>query len=247
MSVLGAALAFRTGEPFTTVGALFRRRSPRVTGGGEDPPVRVRPAGVPAQAEQPRPRAAEWSTGQKVLASLGLVAAWAGLTGLGMFGTLTDETASLDAPIRSGTVSLRSSAANVPLAVSGLLPGEQVFRAVDLTNDGDVPLSSVGLTSVATTASRLDTEDDGLQLTVRSCSVPWTDESVCAGEWRVLLPPGPVARRAVLEDPASLLPGGTDHLAVTVSLSGDAGNEFAGQRSAVHVTFTAVQRAGHAR
>jgi hypothetical protein len=209
--------------------------------------VNARSERVPAQAVPPRRPPAEWSTGRKVTASLGLVAAWAGLTGLGTFGTLTDKTTPVNAPVDSGTVSLRASTADAPLPVSGLLPGEQVSRTVDLTNDGDVPLSSVALVSVATRSSRLDTADGGLQMTVRSCPVPWDGDSVCAGEQRVLLPAGPVVRTAVLDDPASLVPGGTDHLAVTVSLPPDAESDLAGQRSAVDLTFTVVQRGGHTR
>jgi hypothetical protein len=41
--------------------------------------------------------------------------------------------------------------------------------------------------------------------------------------------------------------GGTDHLALTVSLPERAGNEFAGRSSAVQFVFTAVQRSGTAR
>jgi hypothetical protein len=104
------------------------------------------------------------------------------------------------------------------------------------------------MTSAADTSSRLDTDPvEGLQLTLQGCPVPWTAGSVCAGNRRVLLAGGPVVRQAPLRDPASLEPGGTDHLAVTVTLPGTAGNEFAGQRSAVGLTFTAVQRTGGAR
>jgi hypothetical protein len=75
-------------------------------------------------------------------------------------------------------------------------------------NDGDVPLSSVTLTAVAGASSRLDTDPRGLRLTVQACSVAWTADTVCAGQQRTVLPPGPVVRQASLPDPASLAPGG---------------------------------------
>ena len=196
-------------------------------------------------------RTAEWSTARKVLTSLGLVGAWAGLAGFGTFGTFSDGTTTrLRGGIDSGSVSLGLGGRpnDLPLAVGGLLPGGSVTRTIDLVNDGDVPLSSVTLTTVAGTSSRLDTDPaGGLQLSLSACSVPWTADSHCTGHPRVLLPSGPVVRQAQLGDPANLQPGGTDHLAVTVTLPETAGNEFAGRRSAVDLTFTAAQRTGGTR
>ena len=48
-------------------------------------------------------------------------------------------------------------------------------RAVNLVNDGNSPLGSVTLSSSATASSVLTTDlTNGLQLTVKKCSVAWT-------------------------------------------------------------------------
>jgi hypothetical protein len=192
------------------------------------------------------------STGAKVLRSVGVVGAGLALTGLGTFGTYTDSTTPIDADVDDGTVSIELSDPNwlgtLPLDVDGLLPGSSTTRTVSLVNDGTSDLAAVTMTAVATASSVLDTDTaDGLQTTVRACSVPWSPDATCAGVQRTVLADGPVIRQAPLDRPASLAAGGTDHLALTVSLPERAGNEFAGRSSAVQFVFTAVQRAGTAR
>jgi len=54
-------------------------------------------------------------------------------------------------------------------------------------------------------------------------------------------------RTADLSTPASLTPGRTDHLAVTLALPESADDAFADQQSELALTFTATQRAGSER
>jgi hypothetical protein len=194
----------------------------------------------------------ELSTGAKVLASMVVLTAGAAVVGVGTFGTFTDRSTPLDAVLGDGVVSLDVSgphrAGTVPLAFDGVLPGGSTTRTLSLVNDGSADLASVTLITTATISSVLDTDSaQGLQLAVRSCSVPWSTDLSCAGAERSVLTAGPVLRRAPLDRPASLTAGGTDHLALTVFLPESAGNEFAGRSSALQFTFTAVQRAGRAR
>jgi hypothetical protein len=195
-----------------------------------------------------RPR----TTGGKVVASLGVVTAGAALSGIGTFGTFTDPATPLSPRVVNGVVSIDLDdpdlLGTVPLAFGGILPGGSVTRTISLVNDGSSDLASVTLTSVATVSSVLDTDRaGGLQLTVRSCSVPWSASTTCAATERTVLGSGPVIREASLDRPASLAAGSADHLALTVSLPDLAGNEFAGRSSALEFTFTAVQRPGGAR
>jgi hypothetical protein len=187
----------------------------------------------------------------KLAASVVTITGGAAVAGVGTFGTFTDPATPLGTGTGSGNVSIDLDGDRLGaffLAFGGLLPGGSATRTVTLTNDGDTDLASVVLAAVARISSVLDTDRvHGLQLTVRSCSVAWTSDDDCAGEQRTVLEPGPVIRAAALDDPASLLPGGTDHLALTVSLPASAGNEFAGRSSALEFTFTAVQRTGAAR
>jgi hypothetical protein len=207
-----------------------------------------RPPGLPLD-DGP---AAERSRAGKVLASLAAVTAGAAVAGVGTFGTFTDSTTPIDTTVDDGVVSIDLSRENrlgtLPFAFAGMLPGGSMTQTVGLVNDGSSDLASVTLTSVATLSSVLDTDTaSGLQMTVRSCSVPWSGASSCAGAQRTVLAPGPVIREAPLDRPASLSAGGADHLALTVSLPESAGNEFAGRSSALEFSFTAVQRPGAAR
>jgi hypothetical protein len=190
-------------------------------------------------------------TGVKVLESVGVVGAGLAVTGLGTFGTFTDSTTPIDATVGDGAVSIDVTdpdrLGTVPLDVDGLLPGGSTTRTVSLVNDGTSDLAAVTMSAVPTVSSVLDTDAaDGLQTTVRACSVPWAADATCAGAQRTVLVTGPVIR-ASLDRPASLLAGGTDHLALTVLLPERAGNEFAGRSSVVQFVFTAVQRPGAAR
>ena len=63
----------------------------------------------------------------------------------------------------------------------------------------------------------------------------------------LLLGTGPVVGTRVLDNPASLNPGGTDYLAITISLPTSADNTFQGKSAALSLTFTGTQRTGTAR
>ncbi|MBB3676107.1 hypothetical protein [Modestobacter versicolor] len=187
----------------------------------------------------------------RVLGSIGVVGTAAAVAGIGTFGGFTDSTTPAPVSVQSGIVSIALSAADgtatVPLAFDGVVPGASVTQELDLVNDGDAGLASVSLTTAATVSSVLDTDTvNGLQMTVRSCSVAWTAGS-CAGDVRTVLAAGPVVRTADLSNPASLTAKATDHLAVTVSLPAAAGDAFKEKSSELALTFTATQRAGTSR
>lgn len=188
------------------------------------------------------------TTAARVLGSMAVVGAAAAIAGLGAFGTFTDSTTPVSAPVQAGTVSIDLTAADgpgaVPLDFTGIVPGGSVTRTIDLVNDGDTALSDVALATRATASSLLDTDrTDGLQLSVQSCSVAWAG-GFCSGDERELLTSGPVLRDLSLADPFSLTPGATDHLAVTASLPSTAGDRFAQQVSRLQLVFTATQQAG---
>ena len=133
----------------------------------------------------------------------------------------------------------------------GFLAGDAESSPVDLVNDGTTALSGVALASRATTSSALDTDPvDGLQLTVRDCSVDWAEVDgawSCSGNAATLYS-GRILLDSALPGVASLAPGGVDHLLLTASLPSAASDEaVAGASSALDFTFTAVQRDGAAR
>ena len=196
-------------------------------------------------------RAARRLTMAKVLGSVGVVGAAAAVAGLGTFGAFTDSTSPAPVSIQSGIVSIALSAADgtatVPIDFGGVVPGGSVTKAMNLVNDGNSALASVRLATVATKSSVLDTDTaNGLQMSVQSCSVAWTDDT-CSGAVRTVLASGPVVRDAQLANPASLVAKATDHLAVTLTLPATAGDAFKQQTSGLALTFTATQRDGAGR
>ncbi len=192
-------------------------------------------------------------TTRKVLGSLAVLGTAAAVAGLGTFGTFTDSTTPISTQVASGTVSidLTQPAAPIPALTTGLLPGDSIARTVTLRNDGNSPLSSVALGVTTTNPSVLTTDTvHGLQLALQSCSVAWTQATPttysCAGTQRTHTT-GPAVGTRSLDTPASLTPGGSDHLLVTLSLPTTADNTFQGRTSTLALTFSGVQRAAAAR
>ena len=190
-------------------------------------------------------------TTRKVLGSLAVIGTAAAVAGLGTFGTFTDSTTPVSAQLTSGTVSIKlSEPVAIPATTAGFLPGDSLTRPVTLTNDGNSPLSSVSLGVTTTNPSVLTTDrTNGLQLALRSCTVPWTQNGVAAtcGGTESLVHSGPAVGDRTVTGAASLTPGGVDHLAVTISLPATAGNDFQGKTSTLALTFSGVQRAATTR
>jgi hypothetical protein len=194
-------------------------------------------------------------TARKVLGSLGVVGAAAAVAGMGTFGTFTDSTAPLNASVTSGTLSLdlnaTNSTATLPMNAAGFVPGDSISRSVDLVNSGNLAFAGISMVSTATTSSVLDTDKtNGLQLSVTSCSVNWT-ESVSNGVATytcssnpTTVANGPAVNTATLTNIASLNAPGTDHLVVTLTLPAGADNAFQGKASALSVSFTGTQKTG---
>ena len=193
---------------------------------------------------------------RKIVASLGVFGAAVAVAGLGTFGSFTDSTTPISTEVATGTVSIdvTQPGVTIPVTTNGFLAGDSMSRAIDLVNDGSAALSQVSLASTATVPSILTTDaTNGLQLTVKSCSVAWTQAGPasaptynCTGGSSTLY-----AGRAVMDSPlpgvASLAAGGVDHLLLTVNLPASAGNAFQGQSSTLGLTFTGAQRTGTAR
>ncbi|MCF6745798.1 hypothetical protein E9529_16240 [Blastococcus sp. KM273128] len=195
------------------------------------------------------------STARKVIGSLGVIGAAAAVAGLGTFGNFTDST-SVDTTISSGTVSidLTQPAAAIPVTTAGFVPGDSLTRAVTLKNDGSTGLASVGISATDSSSSVLTNGTaNGLQLTVKSCDVPWTQGGTeaartytCAsGEKQ--LSSGPVLKAVDLPGLKSMTAGASDHLVFSISLPTAAGNDFQGKTATLKLTFTGTQAAGTAR
>ena len=196
------------------------------------------------------------STARKVVGSLGVLGTAAAVAGMGTFGGFTDSTTPVATTIESGTLSINvaQQGYSVPVTTAGFLPGDSLTRAVNLVNDGNSPLGSVTLSSIATASSILTTDTaNGLQLAVKKCSVAWTQGGTaqaptytCSGA-ETVVGSGPVVSTMDLAGAAALNAGGTDHLTFSISLPTTADNTFQGKSASLSLTFTGTQRTGTAR
>ena len=194
------------------------------------------------------------STSSKVLASAALLAAAAGVAGMGTYGGFTTST-SASAEVKAGIVKFDVGAAGannrLSVAASGAVPGDTIQRAVTLTNSGDQNLASITLTTAASPSSKLDTDAvHGLQMKIDGCSVPWTEAGAspsftytCTGATTVVLPSRGVTGSAMpLTGLASVTAAQTDYLRVMMSVPTSADNTFQGLNSTMSFSFDAIQR-----
>jgi spore coat-associated protein N len=193
----------------------------------------------------------------KLLATAALLGTAAAAAGLGTFGSFTSTT-SASSSLGSGTVSITLGAAGtaanrLTVAASGLVPGDTVQRAVQLSNAaGNQPLSSITLSTAATTSSKLDTDTtNGLQLLIQSCSNAWTEAGTapaytytCSGTTGTVLTSRPVVgSNLALSGLTSVAPNKTDNLLATMTFPSAADNTFQSLSSTIAFTFTGTQRA----
>jgi predicted ribosomally synthesized peptide with SipW-like signal peptide len=186
----------------------------------------------------------------KLIASLAVLGAAAAIAGLGTYATFTSST-SASHTIATGTLSLTSGPTNrLGTGASLVAAGDSMQRALDLNYAGSISFGSATLTTNATTSSALDTDaTDGLQMAIDKCSVAWTESGppytyTCSGTTSSVLASAPVIGSNLALSNLTLTAGSTDHLRVTVTLPGSAGNSLQNLSSTIAYTFTGVQRAG---
>jgi hypothetical protein len=187
-------------------------------------------------------------TTKRVAGSVAVLGVAAAVAGLGTYSTFTDSTSPVGTQVDTGVLSLSLTsggvAATQPFPGGALMAGDSISQALDLVNDGTTAFGSVTMKMSATSSSILDTDaTNGLQLRVRSCSVPWTGPGAswhCTGVEQTLYNGPMVVTRA----PTGAA-GDTDHLLLTASLPASAnGSSYQGQASTLSLTFEGVQRAG---
>ncbi len=192
----------------------------------------------------------------KVLCSVAAIGTAASVAGLGTFGAFTSTT-SAATPATAGTVvialgSAGTAANRLTLGATGLVPGDTVQRAFQLSNTGNQALSSVTLTTTAAPSSLLDTDaTNGLQLVIQSCSTTWTEAGTspaftytCGGTTTtVLASRATIGANLPLSGLTSLTAGSTDNLLATLTFPAAAGNTLQGLSSTVSFAFTGTQRA----
>lgn len=198
------------------------------------------------------------ANGAKLALSFGLVGAAAGVAGLGTFATF-NSTTSASQTITAGTVVVALGATGaqtnrLTVNATGIVPGDTIQRAFDLSNTGNQNFASIALTTTASPSSALDTDTtNGLQMVIDSCTQAWT-ESGTSPAFTYTCPSGATDTTVVASTPviqsnlalsglAALTAGATSHMRVTLTFPSSAGNSFQGITSTITYAFTATQRA----
>ena len=195
---------------------------------------------------------------RKVVGSLAIAGAAAAVAGLGTFGTFTSSTTPVATQVSTGNVAINlaqpSGSYTIPATTTGFVPGDSLTRAITLNNTGTAAMSSITLVSTGTASNLLTTDrTNGLQLAVKSCSVPYTQGGTSAaptytcGGTESVLTSGSAVTSVQLPGLASLNPGGSDNLIFSISLPTSADNTFQGLSNTLNLTFTGVQRTGTSR
>ena len=195
-------------------------------------------------------------TAARIVGTIGVLGAAAAVAGLSTFGNFTYTSGPIDTQVQGGVLNIDLAHAGdgltMPFGGGLMLAGDSRGYRVDLVNNGDTALSSVSLTSRATSSSVLDTDAvNGLQLDVKSCSAAWTVNSgvySCSGTQKNFYSGPIVVAGQAMANVASTTPGQVDHLLMTASLPQSAsGDMFEGASSSLEFFFSGVQRAGSAR
>lgn len=212
----------------------------------------------PGTHRSPTRRAARSRSGAgvRLATSVALVAGAAAVAGLGTYGSFSSSTSASES-LAAGEVKidLANQAAqgfNVP--ASGLVPGDTVQRAVQLTRSGATESFGSVLLSTSGTGP-LVTDVHGLKIAVDQCTVPWSKSSTtkdldCNGTATSVLSIRPVVMTGQALAPVTTSLNGTSaasNLRVTLSLPTEAGNNLQNQSATIGFTFDATQRAGQAR
>jgi predicted ribosomally synthesized peptide with SipW-like signal peptide len=195
---------------------------------------------------------------RKLLLSLGTLGAVGAIAGLGTYAQFTDSTTASHT-ITSGTVDINlagDGTSSTTATVTNFAAGDLVERAVDLTNDGNIALSGVTLSSTFGSNNLLKTGADGLTSKIERCAAGWVESTTgtpgglhytcVAGAQNVLsVAAGPQTNAALSN--LDLSAGAHNHLVITTELPSTADNTYETLSNAVTYTFNATQRAGSNR
>ncbi len=198
------------------------------------------------------------STSSKVLASAALLAAAAGVAGLGTYGAFTSAT-DASAAVSAGTVKLETVGGDANFTASGFVPGDSMQRAVTIKNAGDQDLSAILLSTAPSSpisARTTLTGSGGLKVAVDSCPTEWVPVDRAGLELKCTEGPtslttniAATATNVALTSATKVLPslevGKPSYLRVTVSLpSTVTDNTMQGKTDSLRVSFIGATRAG---
>jgi hypothetical protein len=171
-------------------------------------------------------------------------------------------TPSIAQPLSSGTVALslsgNGSSDSLSVGASNLVPGDTVSREVVVKNTGTVPLTLSFSITPSTSNALVTDPTDGLQVQVQQCQGGgWSSASLpdggysysCSGTASNVVTPGPVgsfSSEVAIGQIGQIPAGQSIPLVLTVSLPGQAGNQFQGLGQTLTYTFVGTQVPGGA-
>lgn len=195
------------------------------------------------------------STSSKILASAALLAAAAGVAGMGTYGGFTASTSASTAVDAAKVVLTGADAGTLNIQAAKIIPGDTMERTLNLVNGSTIDLAGITLTTTAGSANLLTSDaTNGLQMQIDSCPVAWTGSGTgpytCGSAGTPAQGAPVLSKRAVigqnlaLSGLTSTSVGKTDFLRVTMSLPATANDNFQGLTNSVSFAFSAATRGG---
>jgi len=165
--------------------------------------------------------------------------------------------------VATGTLSLTQAASGVAgitggftTAISAMGPGDTVNRSINLTNGGTLDAINPTLQISATPSNALTTSATaGIQVTIKNCTVDWTNAGVCSGTQTTALAAtaaSALGSAAALTLPSTLA-GAVSHLQISIALPAGTentlngvlpGGTIQGLTTAITWTFNETERTG---
>jgi hypothetical protein len=156
-----------------------------------------------------------------------------------VFASLTASAANVSGgSVNSGTLKLTQAPSGVAgitggfsTAITNVAPGDTVNRYIELTNGGTLDGAGLTLATTATPGNALTTDGtNGLQVTVKECSVAWTNAGVCSGTTTTALASTSLLAMGVAKtlSVSTLLSTATNHLQLVISLPAGSENTVNG-------------------
>ena len=215
----------------------------RIPGGKGSGDHEKRPESSTYGAVLPTPRST--SLPRKIAASLTLLAAAAGIAGVGTYATLGDSASPIQV-VSAGTVDLQLNGSDTNTTVSDVTPsapGDSITRTVSVENNGTVSFADVMLTAKGSSSNALTAATSGLQMVVDKCSVAWTGAdaaATCGGSVTpVIASTDVVGSNRSLSLPLS--PSTAAYVRIKLTLPSSY-NDNTGVSNATRFTFDALQR-----
>lgn len=180
----------------------------------------------------------------KIAASVTLLAAAAGIAGLGTHAALGNSRRASHV-VSAGTFHLQLNGSDTNQAVSDVTtgaPGDSITRTVSVENTGTLAFADVLLTTEGSSSNALTAATSGLQMVVDKCSVAWTGADAAATCGGTVIPV--IASTDVVGSNRSLSlslgPSAAAHIRIKLTLPSGY-DDNTGVSNATRFTFDALQ------